>query len=226
MPNSLTRVLPFALVSSTCLPVSVCGTGTGLLRLVAFLGSSVASLPLSRVPFTPLPPLMVFPPGSQGYTLGLALPSASSTPHSASPLQLWLSGTGMFTCCPSPTPFGLGLGPTNPTRTDLPSESLDFRRIRFSRISRYSCQHSHFCSLHLASQLGFFARTTLPYQCKPYGSHPVASVVSFSLVTFSAQHPSTSELLRTLLRMAASKPTSWLSRRYYIVSHLAYTSRP
>ena len=35
-----------------------------------------------------------------------------------------------------------------------------------------------------------------------------ASVVDFSPVTFSAQDPSTSELLRTLQRMAASKPTS------------------
>ena len=35
---------------------------------------------------------------------------------------------------PSPTPCGLGSGPTNPGRTNLPQETLDFRRIRFSRI--------------------------------------------------------------------------------------------
>ena len=28
------------------------------------------------------------------------------------------------TCCPSPTPFGLGLGPDNPERTSLPQETL------------------------------------------------------------------------------------------------------
>ena len=29
-------------------------------------------------------------------------------------------GTGMLTSCPSPTAFALGLGPTNPTRNNLP----------------------------------------------------------------------------------------------------------
>ena len=136
--------------------------------------------------------------------------------------SLCLCGSGILTGCPSPTPLGLGLGPTNPTRIALPSETLDFRRIRFSRISRYSCQHSLYCSLHRSFRYGFSAYSTLPY--RPSG--PVASVVSFSPVTFSAQNRSTSELLRTLSRMAASKPTSWLSRQSHIVSHLAYTSGP
>ena len=61
--------------------------------------------------------------------------------------SLHSSSTGILTCCPSPTPLGLGLGPTNPTRTGLPSETLDFRRTCFSHVSRYSCQHSHFCPL-------------------------------------------------------------------------------
>ena len=39
LPNSLTKVLPIALVYSTRLPVSVCGTGTRIHRLEAFLGS-------------------------------------------------------------------------------------------------------------------------------------------------------------------------------------------
>ena len=40
-----------------------------------------------------------------------------------------------------------------------------------------------------------------------------------SPVTLSAQNHSTSELLRTLSRVAASKPTSWLSVRLNILSH-------
>ncbi len=40
-----------------------------------------------------------------------------------------------------------------------------------------------------------------------------------SPVTLSAQSHLTSELLRTLSRMAASKPTSWLSERLNILSH-------
>ena len=72
-------------------------------------------------------------------------------------------GTGILTCCPSATPFGLTLGPTNPTRIDLPSETLDFRGLRFSRSSRYSCQHSHFRSLHDSFRYRFDAPGTLAY---------------------------------------------------------------
>ena len=49
---------------------------------------------------------------------------------------------------------------------------------------------------------------------------PVASVSDLSPVTLSAQDHSTSELLRTLSRVAASKPTSWLSLQSHIVYHL------
>ena len=42
-------------------------------------------------------------------------------------------GSRMLTACPSPTPFGLGLGPTHPGRINLPQEPLGFRRLRFSR---------------------------------------------------------------------------------------------
>src|SRR5438132_12110788 len=48
-----------------------------------------------------------------------------------------------------------------------------------------------------------------------------ASALGLSPVTLSAQDHSTSELLRTLLRVAASKPTSWLSVQSHIVYHLA-----
>jgi hypothetical protein len=52
---------------------------------------------------------------------------------------------------------------------------------------------------------------------------PAASVTSLSPVTLSAPEHLTSELLRTLSRVAASKPTSWLSMHSDIVSHLAST---
>ena len=55
---------------------------------------------------------------------------------------------------------------------------------------------------------------------------PAASVSSLSPVTFSAHGHLTSELLRTLSRVAASKPTSWLSRHPNIVFHLARTWGP
>ena len=48
---------------------------------------------------------------------------------------------------------------------------------------------------------------------------PAASALDLSPVTFSAQDHLTSELLRTLSMMAASKPTSWLSARLDFLSH-------
>ena len=67
---------------------------------------------------------------------------------------------------------------------------------------------------------GRFARhTTLPYQSlkEEFRSFGIA----LSPATLSAQIHLTSELLRTLSRVAASKPTSWLSMRIHILSHLA-----
>ena len=46
-----------------------------------------------------------------------------------------------------------------------------------------------------------------------------ASALDLSPVTLSAQDHSTSELLRTLSRVAASKPTSWLSAPTHRLSH-------
>ena len=76
----------------------------------------------------------------------------------------------------------------------------------------------------------------------PYHSHPLlpdlpqaavraewksaASALDLSPVTLSAQDHSTSELLRTLSRMAASEPTSWLSLRSHIVFHLVKNLGP
>ena len=53
-----------------------------------------------------------------------------------------------------------------------------------------------------------------------------ASALDLSPVTLSAQDHSTSELLRTLSRVAASKPTSWLSGRSHIVFHLVQNLGP
>jgi hypothetical protein len=133
------------------------------------------------------------------------------------------TSTGVFTGCPSPAPPGFGLGPTDPTRTDLPSEPFDFRRARFSRASRYSCQHSH------SSPLQCRLPPHLPREddaLLPKLALARASVTGFSPVPFSAPARSTSELLRTLSRVAASKPTSWLLSQADSVSHLAGTSGP
>ena len=83
----------------------------------------------------------------------------------------------------------------------------------------------HFPSLHgwLTPPLYRHGNALLPRD-RPEGlTHPAASVTSLSPVTLSALEHLTSELLRTLSRVAASKPTSWLSMHSNIVSHLAST---
>ena len=72
----------------------------------------------------------------------------------------------------------------------------------------------------------FTGMGTLSYRVRPERRTPAASATSLSPVTFSALEHLTSELLRTLSRMAASKPTSWLSVHPNIVSHLASTWGP
>ena len=93
---------------------------------------------------------------------------------------------------------------------------------------------THACILtRVASTAGsprrFARHTTLPYpstrldtRCLAIGVNVTASAVCLSPATLSARNHLTSELLRTLSRMAASKPTSWLSVRLHILFHLAH----
>jgi len=106
----------------------------------------------------------------------------------------------------------LGLGPPNPERIDLAPEPLGLRCVWFAQTIRYSCRHSHFHPLQASSQSPFLADGTLPYHSRGTRTakiHGFGAVLS--PVALSAPHHSTSELLRTLSRMAASRPTSWLS---------------
>ena len=101
---------------------------------------------------------------------------------------------------------------------------------------------THACILtRVASTAGSLRRfpghTTLPYPSTRLDHQPAgvvagqcvnatASVVCLSPATLSARNHLTSELLRTLSRVAASKPTSWLSVRLHILSHLAHAWGP
>jgi hypothetical protein len=85
---------------------------------------------------------------------------------------------------------------------------------------------THACILtRTASTAGslrcFTGCTTLPYPSE-LSSNAMTSAVCLSPATLSARNHLTSELLRTLSRMAASKPTSWLSQQLHILSHLAH----
>jgi hypothetical protein len=148
----------------------------------------------------------------------------SPTPGRHLAVQTTPGGSGISTGCPSPTTFVLGLGPTNPELIGIAQETLGLRRVGFSPTLRYSCRHSHFRPLQPSSRSTFTANGTLPYH-QTTGEpavRSVASVPSLSPAEFSAQIHLTSELLRTLSMVAASKPTSWLSGRIHILYHLAW----
>src|SRR3954464_13875984 len=96
---------------------------------------------------------------------------------------------------------------------------------------------THACILpRVAPTVGFLRRfdrhTTLPYPSTHLATtsramtgicvNATASAVCLSPATLSARNHLTSELLRTLSRVAASKPTSWLSLRLHILFHLAH----
>src|SRR4029079_768750 len=108
----------------------------------------------------------------------------------------------------------------------LPQEPLGIRRRGSSPLFRYSCRHSHSTTLHDRSRGRFAAEidAPLPIMCETHND--AASALCLSPVTLSAQDHSTSELLRTLSRVAASKPTSWLSGQSHILCHLVQNLGP
>ena len=106
-------LLPLVLGSSPHLPVSVCGTGTYIQFLQAFLVSVL--LDTSLLYFSLLLADHVFP-----------LPWLSSTSASLASFK-YIRSAGISTCYPSDTPFGLSLGPDLP-QADEPS----LGNLRFS----------------------------------------------------------------------------------------------
>ena len=120
LPSSLTRVLPFVLEFSSRLPVSVCGTGTSK-YLAAFLAGvdSKTSFPLSTPRHISALRLAYFTTSQPKCLDALFHPRASSI-FPCHCFIISLGSTGISTCCPSRTPFGLRLGPDLP-RADEPS---------------------------------------------------------------------------------------------------------
>src|SRR5947209_13057614 len=100
----------------------------------------------------------------------------------------------------------------------LPQEPLGIRRRGSSPLVRYSYRHSHSTTLHDRSRGRFTAEIDAPLPIV-LAHNDAASALCLSPVTLSAQDHSTSELLRTLSRVAASKPTSWLSGQSHILCH-------
>ena len=176
MPSSLTTLLPMALGFSPHLPVSVCGTGAFNIPHT-FSRCLLPVLPYFNFsPFRPGRPA----PGSRSAFMSVCL-------H--------LSGYGISTVCASTTPFGLALAPGLP-RADEPTPG----NLRFSAITILT----QFSLLIPAFSL-LISPPLLPVRLHPGENAPLpsvytaqASVICFSPVESSAQHHSTSELLRTL----------------------------
>ena len=114
LQSSFTRVLSSALVFSTYLPVSVCGTDTETAPPAAFLGSwasttSPAAVALGAHRISGCACLWSY---RHPYLLEPGIPSTGS-PSLLRPrwFHRQLGGAEMLACFPSPTPIGLGLGP-------------------------------------------------------------------------------------------------------------------
>ncbi len=128
-------------------------------------------------------------------------------------------GTGILTSCASTTPFGLALAPDSPWGDQPSPGTLGLSAEGFLTplsllMPAFSLDDApHALTGPLRSDID--APLPLPHTWKP-----IASAQDLSPVTLSAQDHSTSELLRTLSRVAASKPTSWLSVQSHIVFHL------
>ena len=98
----------------------------------------------------------------------------------------------------------------------LAQETLGFRRRSFSLLSRYSCQHSHLCTVHGRLSFRFILYTKLPY----HSCESAASVLCFSPVNCRRMSTRPVSCYALFKCMAASKPTSWLSGQTHILYHL------
>ena len=114
LPSSLTRVLPFVLEFSSRLPVSVCGTGTSK-YLAAFLaGVDSKTSFLWSTPRHSLAIRLAYFTTSQPHCLDALFHPRASSIFPCHCFIISLGSTGLSTCCPSATPFGLALGPDYP----------------------------------------------------------------------------------------------------------------
>ena len=116
MPSSLTRVLSLTLGFSPRLPVSVCGTGSCILTRSFSRQRDISDfVTKSSLLITACQPEVKHFTQLLTYCLTALFQSCGSLSLlRPSIIQTQLTGTGISTCYPSPTPFGLSLGPDLP----------------------------------------------------------------------------------------------------------------
>ena len=162
LPSSLTRVTPNALVCSTFLPVSVCGTGKPVSSLRGFSRPPLRSLVALRHALGCSADQGISLLASWPHSLGTSLHPEADL-HGGVPPSL----AGLVPDC-SPVVHRLRLAAAAKAR--LTRRGLTFRRkpqvfgaCGSHTCLRYSCRHSHFSSLHTRFPLCFDRMTTLPY---------------------------------------------------------------
>ena len=223
MPSSLTRVISITLVFSTCPPVSVLVRARAS-SLEAFLGGMASGTRR----------LTASCHRTSGYA-GSDLPKPTPTcltqdDHRLSSLSLprppisqmtstWYRNINLLS-------IDYAFRPRLRSRLTLSRRTLlrnpwaiggEDSHLSFVTHAGILTSHGSTAGFHRR----FTAMGTLSYRASC--DAPAASVTSLSPVTLSAPEHLTSELLRTLSRVAASKPTSWLSMHSDIVCHLANT---
>ena len=223
MPSSLTTLLPSALGFSPHPPVSVFGTGAQR-AIAAFLDSQVSRLPYFRsVRFT------ASPPSPRGFSFAAATLLAPVFPFPAP-----------FPClCPHSSvlaryrnlnlfPIGYAFRPRLRPRLPQSRSALLWNPWIFGR------KDSH---LPLATHSGILSsiQSTAPsgtassrMQCSSTNvlRHSLASAACFSPGHFRRRTSRPVSYYALFECVAASEPTSWLSLKSHILSHLTRTLGP
>lgn len=223
MPSSLTRVLPLTLGFSPRLPVLVCGTGASFLtrgfswqceiRSFGTLVPSPSQLDVAEWIYLPRPSYCLDAHIQWCALLILLRPPVVQTERRRYRNINLLS-------------IAYAFRPRLRSRLTLRGRAFLRKPWAFGERDSHSFFATHTGILTSKRSTSPYGLTSQPLERSPT-TDPFGSIRSFGGVfspgTFSAQSHSTSELLRTLSMMAASKPTSWLSKQLHILFHLTHT---
>jgi hypothetical protein len=163
--NQLVKTLARLRILSppTCVGLRYGHLNSSLEAFLDSLGSATSLLcfaprHLSGLCKTDLPVLL--PTGLDALNQRCAWPTLLCHPF----LKRSLGGIGFSTDCPSPTPFGLGLGPGLPWADEPSPGNLRFSAKRIlTSFFAYSCRHSLFPAVHKTFRFCFCPLGTLPY---------------------------------------------------------------
>ena len=136
----------------------------------------------------PTPTAYRLSPGTPSQELPLQAPTPGTPNLLRHPIAV-VRGAGILTSLPSTTPFGLALGADSPCADERCARKPWAFGVRaFHPHYRYSCQHSHFRYLQVASRRPFAGLRNAPLP-RALTCTPAASVYGFSPDTLSAQKP-------------------------------------